>query len=146
MKACCLWYYYYKLNLHPDIHLWWPLAPIVKHYSQEHLLLQISILILHCGEAKALHNTPTSSLSLSLAKSLAPKTLFYELWGSIYNKWWGDTWHSPLWLFDFPHDSSTSSLNDTLHNMMIFHIPLMTLGISLTTYLQIVLHFPHVPI
>ena len=137
---------YIKWNFHPYIHHWKPLAPIVEHYNQEHLLLQrICILTLCYGEAKTLHNTPKPSLSLSLAKSLAPKSLFYELWGSIYKKGWGDPQHSPLWLFDFPHDSSTSSQDDKLHYMMNFHILIMTLGISHTTYSKIILHFPHVP-
>ena len=108
MKVCWLWYYYYKWKFHPYIHHWRPLAPIVKHYSQEHVLLQRSILALRYGEAKALHNTPKPFLCLSLAKSLVPKSLFYVLRGPIYNKGWGDPWHSFLWLFDYPHDSSTS--------------------------------------
>lgn len=147
MKVCWLWYYYYYTwNFHPYIHHWWPLAPIVEHYSQEHLLLQRSILTLHYGEAKALHNTPKPSLSLILAKRLVPKSLFYEFWGSIYNKGLGESWHSPLWLFDSPRDPSFSSLNDTLHYIVTIHISVMTLEISLSTNLQIILHFPHEPI
>ena len=141
MKTCWLWCYYYKWKFHAYIIHWRPLAPIVEHYSQEHLLLQRRIFTVHCRDTNTCQNTPKPYLSLSLAKILAPKSILYDLWGSIYNNGWGDPWHSPLWLFDFPHDSSTSSLNDTLHNMMTFHIPLMTLGISLTTYLQIILYF-----
>ena len=49
------------------------------------LFFKLKINLFHCGEDKACHNTPKPFLSLSLAKILAPKSFFYELWGSIYN-------------------------------------------------------------
>lgn len=94
MKVCWLWYYYYKWKFHPYIHHWIPLTPVMEHYSEEHLLLQRSILSLCYGEVKTLHNTPKPFLILSLTKSLAFKSPFYELWGSIYNKGWANPWHS----------------------------------------------------
>ena len=130
MKVCWLWFYYYKWKFHPYIHHWRPLASIVEHYSEEHLLLQRSIPTLHYGEAKALHNTPKLLLSLSLEKILAPKIPLHELWGSIYNKR-GWLFNSPLWPLEYPHDSSTSLQKDSLIYIMTLHIPILTLGISL---------------
>ena len=51
----------------------------MEHYGLEHLLLQIIIHALRYGEAKARHDTPKPFLSLSVAKILAPKSLYYEL-------------------------------------------------------------------
>ena len=141
MKACWL-SYYYKWKFHPYIHHWQLLALIVEHYSQEHLLLQRSILTLRCGEAKAHHDTPKPFLSLILAKRLDPKSMFYELWGSIYNKGWGDSWNSPLWLFYYPHDSSTSLTNNLLHSDCS-HSTNDTWNFSYNMFTNNI-HFPHV--
>ena len=55
----------------------------------------------------------------------------------LYIKKGGVTLYIPLWLLDYPHDSS--------HYIVTIHIPLMTLVISLTIYLQIIIQFPHIP-
>ena len=114
MKTCWL-SYIIKWNFHPYTHHWQSLAPIVEHYSQHLLLLQRDVLTLCCGEAKARHNSLQAFYKKFLARCLAPKIPYYELWGSIYKKGWGDPWHSPLtlwlhwWLFTLHIDYSHST-------------------------------------
>jgi len=43
-----------------------------------------------------------------LSKAWLTKSLYNELWVYIYSKGWGDPWHSPLWQFIYPHDSSST--------------------------------------
>jgi len=125
---------YIKWKFHPYIHHSQPLAPIVEHYKQHRLLLERDVLTMHCGEDMPRHNTLQAFFKQCLAKRLAPKILYYVLWGSIYSKGWGDPWHSPLtlglpsWLFK-SHSDCSHSTSDTwnfTYNMFtiiyIFHM------------------------
>ena len=122
-------------KFHPYIDHWQPLAPIVEHESQHHLLLQIDVLALHCGESKARHNTLQGFSKKCLAKIMAHKSLYYELWGPIYRKVWGDPWHSPLtlglpsWIFTL-HSDCSHSTSDTW---------------NFTYNIITIIQFPHIP-
>jgi len=85
-----------------------PLVPIVEHYSHYCLLLQRDILALHNGEAKACYNIVQALSKILLLEAWLTKSLYNELWGTIYSKVLGDPWHSPLWPLIYPHDSSTT--------------------------------------
>ena len=85
---------------------WQLLALIAEHYSHCCLILQRDVLALHCGEAKAHYNTLKDFSKILLSEAWLTKNLYNELWGTIYSKGWGDPWHSPLWQFKYPHDSS----------------------------------------
>ena len=82
------------------------LAPTVERYSHIRLLLQRDELALCSGEAKARYNTVQALSKIVLSETWLTKILYNELWGTIYSKGWGDPWHSPLWQFNYPHDSS----------------------------------------
>lgn len=73
--------YYINWKLHPYIETWQPLAPIVEHYSQHHLLLQRDVLILHRGEERARHNTLQHLFKKCLENVWLPKASFmsYEV-------------------------------------------------------------------
>ena len=105
----------------------------MEHYSHNLLLLQRDVLALCSGEAKARYNTIQALSNIVLSEAWLKKSLYNELWGSIYRKRWGDPWHSPLWLFIYPHDSSstlwllhpniktwTSTWQDITYNMHMY--------------------------
>ena len=80
----------------------------MQRYNHNRLLLQRDILALHNGEAKARYNIFQALSKILLSKAWLTKILYNELWGTIYSKGWGGPWHSPLWLFIYPHDSSST--------------------------------------
>ena len=110
-----------------------PLLPTAKRYSHYRLFLQRDVLALHFGEAKAHYNTLQDFSKILLLEAWLTKIIYNELWGTIYSKGWGETWHSPLWLFTYPHDSSTtlfvlhstintwtSTLQDVTYNLHMY--------------------------
>jgi len=102
----------------------------VECYNHIHLLLQRDELTLCSGESKVHYNTAQAFLKTVLVESWLKKILYNELWGTIYSKGLGDTWHSPLWPFNYPHDSSST--------LWLLH-PLLRLDLHLT-WLNITMH------
>ena len=80
----------------------------MKHYSHIYLLLQRDELAPCNGESKAHYNIVQVLSKIVLSEDWLTKGLYNELWGTMYRKGWGDPWHSPLWPFNYPHDSSPS--------------------------------------
>ncbi len=77
-------------------------------YSHNRLLLQRDVLALRNGEAKAHYSIAQFLSKIVVSETWLTKNLYNELWGTIYSKGWGDPWHSPLRLFIYPRDSSTT--------------------------------------
>ena len=92
-------------------------------YSQQCLLLQRHILTLHCGEAKAHHNTFQALSKQCIAKAWLPKACSksYEV---LFITKGGVTLNIPLC------DSSTTLM--TLHLLYDCYIQLLTLNLHLT--------------
>lgn len=109
----------------------------MEHYNHIRLLLQRDVLAPCSGEAKAHYNTVQVFFKIVLVVGWLTKSLYNELWGTIYNKGWGDPWHSPLWQFNYPHDCSTTLM--TVHLPYDYYIQLLRLDLHLT-WLNITMH------
>ena len=70
------------------------------------MLLQRDGLAPCSGEAKVRYNIVQALSKIVLSEAWLTKSLYNELWGTIYSKGWGGPLHSPLWQFNYPHDSS----------------------------------------
>ena len=104
----------------------------MKRYSNNRLLLQRDVLALHSGEAKAHYNIVQALSKIVLSEAWLTKSLYNELWRTIYSKGWGDPWHSPLWQFNYPHDSSPTLW--LLHSLLRLDLHLTWLNITMHMY------------
>ena len=123
----------YKVKV-PSIHT---TMTIIERYSSQHrMLLQRDLFTLHCGEAKACHNTLKALSKQCLAKSWLPKasSTIYEV---LFITKGGATLEIPLC-----HSWTTLM---TLYITYDCFIPLMTLGISLYIMFTKMIQFPHIP-
>ena len=110
-----------------------PLVSTTERYNHWRLLLQRDILALHSWEAKARYNTVQDFSKILLLEAWLTKIPYNELWDSIYSKVWGDPWHSPFWLFIYPHESSpTTWLLHPNINTWTFTVPDITLQCTCT--------------
>ena len=99
-------------------------------YNHIHLLLQRDVLAPCNCEARAHYNTVKAFFKIVLVESWLKKSLYNELWGTIYRKGWGDPWHSLC-------DSSTTLM--ALHLLYDCYIQPLTLDIQLI-WLNITMH------
>lgn len=120
MKIC--WFLVYKgVSSNHKIH---PCKPM-KHYNHIHLLLRRDVLAPCSGEAKARYNIVQAFFKIVLVEAWLTKSLYNELWGTIYCKGWGNPWHSPFvavqlpsWLFTYSMTVTSNHwhLNYTWHD------------------------------
>ena len=78
----------------------------MERYSHIRLLLQRDVLAPCSGESKACYNIVQALSKIVLLEDWLTKSLYNELWGTIYSKGWGDPRHSPFWQFNYPPNSS----------------------------------------
>ena len=104
----------------------------MKFYSHIHLILQRDVLALCSGEAKARTNIVQAFFKIVLVEAWLTKSLYNELWGTIYSKGRGDPCHSPLWPFNYPHDSSPTVW--LLHSLLRLDLHLTWINITMHMY------------